>query len=82
MQHRFSVFLTHKVIQAKKNGKREDYNSIVRGILEDDLPEMTRLDAVHKGIEDFYRNSVDGYGFAAIEQEVAFHRVFVRRKIN
>lgn len=63
MQHRFNVFLTHKVIQAKKNEKIEDYNSRVPGFLEDNLPEMTRLDAVHKGIEDFYREEADGYGF-------------------
>lgn len=63
MQHPFSVFLTHKVLKAKKNKKVEDYDSRVLGILEGNLQEMTRLDAVHNGIEDFYRNSVDGYRF-------------------
>ncbi len=63
MQHHFNVYLIYNVNQAKKKGKIAEDDRTVPPILETDIPALTRLDAVHNGIEDFYRNVADGYGF-------------------
>ena len=63
MQHRFNALLAYHVNQATRSGKIADNDRKVPAVLEVDLPDLSRLDAVHKGIEDFYRNVADGYGY-------------------
>lgn len=62
MQHRFNAYMVHHINQAEKNGKAKS-NRKVPASLKTDLPELSQLDAVHKGVEDFYRNVSDGYSF-------------------
>ena len=63
MEERFNAYLEYYVILAKKDGKIAESRPKVPAILETELLEMIRLNAIHKGIEDFYRNEADGYGY-------------------
>lgn len=63
MQYRFNKYLEHYIIRAKKDGRIAEINFNVPGVLEADLQQFIRLDQIHTGIYDFYKNSCDGYGF-------------------
>lgn len=63
MQHRFNKYLQYNVILAKDNLPMIKSNRKVPASLKTNLPEISQLDAVHTGIEDFYRNVSDGYSF-------------------
>ncbi|MFP9114355.1 hypothetical protein ACLI1A_10460 [Flavobacterium sp. RHBU_3] len=63
MQHRFNTYLEYYIIQPKKDGKVTESHSKVPATLKMDLSELIRLNEVHDGIEDFYRNEADGFGF-------------------
>jgi hypothetical protein len=63
MQHRFNTYLEYYIIQPKKDGKVAESRSKLPATLKIDLFELSRLNAVHIGIEDFYRNEGDGYEF-------------------
>ena len=62
-KHRFEKYLEYYAILAEEAGNIKDIDFTVPGHLLIDMPELTLLDKVHKGIEDFYRNVADGYGF-------------------
>jgi hypothetical protein len=59
----FNAYLEYYVILAKNAKKVEGSTLNVPENLKTDLPELNRLDKIHKGIEDFYRNESDGYSF-------------------
>lgn len=63
MQHRFNKYLQYYVILAEDNDQEIASNRKVPASLKTDLPELSQLDVVHKGVEDFYRNVSDGYSF-------------------
>ncbi|WP_123956672.1 hypothetical protein [Chryseobacterium mucoviscidosis] len=62
MQHRFNAYMVHHINQAEKNGKAKSERKVPAN-LKIDLPALSQLDVVHKGIEDFYKNESDGYSF-------------------
>jgi len=63
MEHRFNIYLESCTIQPKKDGKIKEKQSRVPSILKTDLPQLSLLDKIHIGIEDFYKNEADGYSF-------------------
>ncbi|MGI9650979.1 hypothetical protein [Chryseobacterium sp. RLHN22] len=63
MEHQFNLYLVHYILQSKKNKRVAGTNLKAPGNLKTNLPELSQLDAVHKGIEDFYKNESDGYSF-------------------
>ncbi|TCI93194.1 hypothetical protein [Tenacibaculum sp. M341] len=63
-KHRFNKYLQHYVRNEKKQGRVFSYDYISSmGSIYESHSEMERLNAVHEGVEDFYKNVKDGYGF-------------------
>ncbi|GGG26319.1 hypothetical protein [Dokdonia pacifica] len=61
MKHRFNKYLEYYLIEVENEEKIESLNFEIPNNLESKLPQLTALDKVHFGIEDFYENACNGY---------------------
>jgi hypothetical protein len=71
MFENFNDFLFDYILEDRDDFKtvKEVFESGGEGTVKKDLPELSRLEQIHNGIENFYRTVNDGYGIEWWENE-------------